>query len=261
MDGNRCPFVAEYITAAEEARKAAREAGAGSGAGAGVWSPRDPQGGERREQGATQAERQVAAGRGGRTGRAAWGTPGVREGYGGRPPWSGGPGPTAGSRWSAGGEGDRQHLAAGRGLMRGSGGQPAAASPIQEADYRARSATEAFRTTMAELEETYGTPLRDLSRSVAERFEALDARMGAQERKTESVEARLANIETGIRDLGTSVRDTLSQVDSRLNAAGGQWDHTQDLVNSLLQEVEQREEGDSGRKRPHTTGGKGGRDT
>ena len=26
---------------------------------------------------------------------------------------------------------------------------------------------------MAELEETYGTPLRDLSRSVAERFEAL----------------------------------------------------------------------------------------
>ena len=89
---------------------------------------------------------------------------------------------------------------------------------------------------MAELEETYGTPLRDLSRSVAERYEALDARIGAQERKTESVKARLANIETGIRDLETSVRDTLSQVDSRLNEAGGQWEHTQDLVNSLLQE-------------------------
>ena len=96
---------------------------------------------------------------------------------------------------------------------------------------------------------------------MAERFEALDARMGAQERKTESVEARLANIEAGIRDLGTSVRDTQSQVDRRLNEAGGQWEHTQDIMNSLLQEVEQREEGDSGRKRPHTTGGKGGRDT
>ena len=70
----------------------------------------------------------------------------------------------------------------------------------------------------------------------------------------------MTTIEEAAANLGSDMKAQIVTMQMQIKEQGCIIVHTQDLVNSLLQEAEYTEEEEVGRKRPHTTGGKGGQD-
>ena len=183
QEGSRYAFVAEYISAAEEARNAARERGAGAGAGGGAGaSGRDVgQGRSGQRQGAdTWATGSQGRGRGGwgridegLLGRGYRGSQEGRQQFEGR---GGGGGRVHGSPVRLGGtvEDSRTGPTPGRhALPPGRGEQQPAWSPEESVVTRAQ-----HRATMDKLTATFNSSLRNLSTAVEERLASVDGTSG-----------------------------------------------------------------------------------
>ena len=106
---------------------------------------------------------------------------------------------------------------------------------------------------------TFDSSLRNLSTAVEERLARVEDRLGGHERRLQLVERQVTTIEEAAANVGSDMKAQIVTMQLQIKEQGCIIVHTQDLVNSLLQEAECTEDDEVGRKRPHTTGGKGGK--
>ena len=139
-------------------------------------------------------------------------------------------------------------------LPPGRGEQQPAWSPEESLVTRAQ-----HRATMDELTATFDSSLRNLSTAVEERLARVEDRLGGHERRLQLVERQVTTIEEAAANVGSDMKAQIVTMQLQIKEQGCIIVHTQDLVNSLLQEAEYTEDDEVGRKRPHTTGGKGGK--
>ena len=261
QEGNRLDFVAEYVTVAEEARKAAREAGAGAGMsntgnssgaayrpksaptttfpGRGNWQRGAPDAGTDRRGGG----RPEGASHAGTGGRGGVGRPHRMQS------WTGGTGdnerrpPVAESwPWRGRGGGGAEELK--------SGGTPDPDEPVRSM----------HRAAMDELTDSFGRSLAKLSTAVETRMGHLEARLEEHEQRIGKGESKIGEVERTLSVLGEGLAASLQDIMLRSAETRAEMDHMQDLLSSLMQEPGGSEYLETGRKRPHTTGDNGGKE-
>ena len=97
------------------------------------------------------------------------------------------------------------------------------------------------RATMDELTATFDRSLRNLSTVLEERLARVDDRLGGHERRLQLVERQMTTIEESAANLVSDVKAQIETMQMQIKEQGCIIVHTQDLVNSLLQEAEYTE--------------------